>query len=460
MPPKKKPAKGKDSGKGRGSDSDSDDDKTSHASKRELPTLTGKETYDIWWSKVKTFFYQKGKKWDEMLAQAKKANAEEDDDPDPTDEEYDTKARRNAWGVILNSLSDEEAKKYRGIEEGRVESLIRSIRANHEKISENVQNKLLRQAMALKLHEYADLETYIAEANILFEKMKAQGDKLSDSKKRFYMLEGLPTDYDLAKNALMMPERNDSYKGVCDYLLAWVESRPNCPGYAAAPGEKRKTRSENRVLYANERGAYEKQKAQLCRNFQKSGKCVHGDNCKFRHVKPMNRRERGSGNGAKRACFECGSESHLVADCPKKQRRTSPRLKEKSQKTYTAAQVSKKIKQVRSEYEGGDCESPAKKRKKKSSTSSKKKSAKKNDAWHVAHYCNTSYVNEKVFKAAKAAKKSGGSMRDNTIIDGGSTCSITTDFAYCKNIRPCKEKVTVGGKSGYNMQAAMRVARH
>ena len=103
----------------RGNESDSDgDDKSGSASKRELPTLTGKDNFDVWWAKVEDYFYKNGKKWDKMLEQAKKPDATDSDDPNPATQTNDTKQRRRAWGVIKDSLSTEEAKKYRHIEKG------------------------------------------------------------------------------------------------------------------------------------------------------------------------------------------------------------------------------------------------------------------------------------------------------------------------------------------------------
>ena len=122
MPPKRKKVRAADS-------SDDDDEPRSGATKRELPTLIGRENFDMWWEKVNDYFYQKGKKWDDMLTQATDRDATEDDDPDPAED--DTKQRRAAWGALKASLSDEEAKKYRAVAKGRVESLIRSIRATH-----------------------------------------------------------------------------------------------------------------------------------------------------------------------------------------------------------------------------------------------------------------------------------------------------------------------------------------
>ena len=41
-------------------------------------------------------------------------------------------------------------------------------------------------------------------------------------------------------------------------------------------------------------------------------------------------------------------------------------------------------------------------------------------------------------------------MKTITVIDGGSTCSITTSFEDCKDIEPCSEHIMVGGKKGSN----------
>ena len=66
MPPKRQRVRQEES-------SDSEEESRSGsgtATKRELPTLVGRENYDTWWEKVNDFFYQKGQKWDAMLTQA------------------------------------------------------------------------------------------------------------------------------------------------------------------------------------------------------------------------------------------------------------------------------------------------------------------------------------------------------------------------------------------------------
>ena len=169
-----------------------------------------------------------------MLAQAKKRDETEEQDPNPTTVANDTKQRRAAWGVIKDSISAEEAKKYSGIEQGRVEALIRAIRATYNKKSEAALDALTKKLMTLTLNDYSDLEAYIAEANIIFSNLEAQGEGLSDGRigKSFYLLEVLPGDYEMAKNTLRMPNVSNTYKQVCEYLQQWIETRPHCPGYS------------------------------------------------------------------------------------------------------------------------------------------------------------------------------------------------------------------------------------
>ena len=310
MPPKRQRARTEES-------SDSEEESRSGsgtATKRELPTLVGRENYDTWWEKVNDFFYQKGKKWDAMLTQAMERDATEEDDPDPAED--DTKHRRAAWGALKSSLSDQEAKKYRAVAKGRVESLIRSIRANNKVIS-------------LALSDYTDLEAYIAESNIIFADLEHQGESLTDGRKIFYLLKGLPADYEQAKSTLRQPNAKYTYQEVTTYLVSWIETRPNCPGHSLTDEKKRRRGKNNeRVLYAREGGAREggdnNNTVQLCRNFQKSGKCKHGDRCRFRHEARPNDSEK-SREKRNRRCYECGSEDHLIAECPKKKKQQSPR---------------------------------------------------------------------------------------------------------------------------------------
>ena len=440
--------------------SDDEDEKSTSASKRELPTLTGLENYDLWWSKVEDYFYKKGKAWDKMLAQAKKREATEEQDPNPKTAANDIKQRRAAWGVIKDSISAEEAKKYRGIEQGRVEALIRAIRATYNKKSEAALDALTKKLITLTLNDYSDLEAYIAEANIIFSNLEAQGEGLSEGRKAFYLLEGLPGDYEMAKNTLRMPNVSNTYKQVCEYLQQWIETRPHCPGYSGNDPKRGRGRKRDRVMYATEQSKYPgsgaaKDAAPLCKNFQKTGSCKWGQKCKFRHEQRPGKsggsdhrqdKRGGSDRQQKRKCYGCGSETHLLPDCPKKGKqegtRRSPRLAknkmEHAQRAFAAF--------LKECYSGSDSDSaseasPAKKPKKKKPMKAKKKKG------GLGESVYTAFVREKVYKAARSG---GRSMRHRTIIDGGSTCSITTEFDDCIDIKPCREFITVGGKKGKN----------
>ena len=91
-----------------------------------------------------------------------------------------------------------------------------------------------------------------------------------------------------------------------------------------------------------------------------------------------------------------------------------------------------------------DSDSPPPKKRVKKGTSKKSKTKSKR---HRDNFTFASYVPERVYKAAQS---SGAAMKTITVIDGGSTCSITTSFEDCKDIEPCSEHIMVGGKKGSN----------
>ena len=447
MPPKRQRARTEES-------SDSEEESRSGsgtATKRELPTLVGRENYDTWWEKVNDFFYQKGKKWDAMLTQAMERDATEEEDPDPAED--DTKHRRAAWGALKSSLSDQEAKKYRAVAKGRVESLIRSIRANHQKKSEAALDALTNKVISLALSDYTDLEAYIAESNIIFADLEHQGESLTDGRKIFYLLKGLPADYEQAKSTLRQPNAKYTYQEVTTYLVSWIETRPNCPGYSLTDEKKRRRGKNNeRVLYARE-GGDNNDTVQLCRNFQKSGKCKHGDRCRFRHEARPNDSEKSREKRIRR-CYECGSEDHLIAECPKKKKQQSPRRSKRVLKAFTAFLDNYKSgvgEYDRDRSDASDSDSPPPKKRVKKGTSKKSKTKSKR---HRDNFTFASYVPERVYKAAQS---SGAAMKTITVIDGGSTCSITTSFEDCKDIEPCSEHIMVGGKKGSNTRKKILV---
>ena len=247
-----------------------------------------------------------------------------------------------------------------------------------------------------------------------------------------------------------MPERDDTYKEVTDYLQQWLEGKPNCPGYPQGQrGKRKRARQSDKVLYAQTQEGHnarrQKKAQQLCRNYQRSGQCKHGDNCHFRHEKQPYQRDSGASERARgaRKCFNCGSEHHLIANCPKN-KRDSPRRSPRIASSKDKAKLQRAFAAFVDNFEREELEeTPRKKRKSTHKKTRTKKKTTDKSAWVFA----TAYVHERVYKAAESG---GADMKHKTVIDGGSTCSITTDFNDCIDIEECQETIMVGGKKGNN----------
>ena len=199
MPSKK--ATGRASGAGPGSKEDDEHDKrVSRGSsvKVQMPKLDA-NNYDDWMKCFETQAYASGEEAMEMLEQSK---ASEEDDPDldnPTD------IRRIMWKLIMDALSPAMRARYKEVELGGVEKLLRALRASHALVSSSARWGWFERLQSLELGDLG-IEDYFALAENIFEKLRLQGDTLDESRKVFCSAERAP----LRLRASQVEPRNTS----------------------------------------------------------------------------------------------------------------------------------------------------------------------------------------------------------------------------------------------------------
>jgi hypothetical protein len=178
--------------------------------------------------------------------------------------------RRRAWGKVTSSLSADMTAKVDDVELGEVEALLRLIRNKYYKATVQSKTKLRRQLEKARLEDYADLGAYVAHLKSLAKTLRGLGTLISDEDMNYRLLEGLPTDYDLIKQAIKLPR---------DVPLTWEQMVFMLDDFAddpKVPGSSTRGVTSDTVHTTQEKGT--------CFAFAK-GKCKRGDSCRFRHHK-------------------------------------------------------------------------------------------------------------------------------------------------------------------------------
>ena len=131
------------------------------------------------------------------------ATTEEGKDPAPIDwaairEWQEFRIRRNmATSNIIQALSDKLATKYRNGELGKDPAVLwKKIETDHKAKVNLGRHHLRRQIVNVKLAECGSVNAYVSRFQSLCDQIALAGTAISNSERFFYMLEGLPSDWE------------------------------------------------------------------------------------------------------------------------------------------------------------------------------------------------------------------------------------------------------------------------
>ena len=184
-----------------------------------LMTLSN-DNYDAWDRRLQDIFYALD--WLPMHAESLQDEARADNTP--------ASHRRKAWGLVKCSLDEDMAAKVDDVQLGEVESLLRRIRKQYYKDTIQVKSKLRRKLENAKLEDHADLGAYIAHIKVLSKRLQGLGTAISAEDKQYRLLEGLPSDYDMVKQAIKLPREQALTWEQIVFMLEDFADNPRVPG--------------------------------------------------------------------------------------------------------------------------------------------------------------------------------------------------------------------------------------
>lgn len=294
--------------------------------------------------------------------------------------------RMSAWGTITDSLPPEKLKQINKVKLGDVEGLLRTIRSQFYRQTAGTRNNLKDKLQNAKLEDFDDFEAYAASLELVISRLSGLGYDVEEEDKVYYLLKGLPVDYEAVKSTLRLPQQPPlSWDQHMHTLREFIANSPSIVGHTTRGKHKDSafhTREESK------RSTYQA----ICRDFTR-GKCRRGNRCRYKHVKPP------------RKCAHCGKTNHMEKDCWKKQKEDKQKAKDEDKANPTAEET---------------------------------KAEDSDEFCCVIH----EEVSADVFAAGSRFKGSG-----HLLIDGAATCHICQHEDDCYDIQPCNIKVRVGGNT-------------
>ena len=360
-----------------------------------VPTLMTlkSDNFDAWETAARNLFYAEG--WDPMYDASREPTLDAHGDANAaataSDDAMPPKARRLAWGTVTASLQDDVLLSTKSIQLGRVESLLRHIRDRFYRKSAATRNAIKTKLHTAKLEEHNDLEAYITYIDNLILTLAGLGYAVGDEDKRFYLLHGLPDDYDPAKQALSLLDE-PTWETILKCLRDFSQSHPSILGSGSKPRKRL-----NVVLNTTHR---QQSSQEICRNYSR-GKCNRGQKCRFKHVKtpkltsPMK-------------CNYCGKVGHTDRRCFKKQR----------DEKATAGKATHNVHHTEDDDTSGASSQPERKLEYQFGV----------QEFHVSELCMTTQVRDHAW-----------------LLDGGATCHIAWDEEQCYDIHDSTSLIRVGG---------------
>ena len=349
-----------------------------------LPEL-GQENYDVWEMHVKHCFYAA-----DWLGMYEASQVPPDADADAKkDDEANAVDRKKAWGTVTRSLNDEMLKNVDHVALGEVEQLLVAIRSYYYRNTVGTKNALKKKMQHCALEDHTSFETYSTWLKNTFKRLAGLGYDVSDEDKAYYLLEGLPSDYDTIKTTLTLPRATPlTWDEHIFMLREFITSNPGIVG-----GKEPKPDGS---FHGFDRYDNDEKSQETCRDHAK-GHCKRGNKCRFRHVEQPRR------------CAHCKKNGHTEAFCW-----TKKREQERPNDTAHRAQ----------EQQQQDLNPPAEQ---------------PQDDWVCAQFEET--LSDEVLTLSQ----SGQTHANTILVDGGASSHVSQNASDCFDIVDCNIKIKVGG---------------
>ena len=359
-----------------------------------LQTLTS-DNYDAWERRLKAIFYAMD--WTSIYEAAQTISQTA---------QVTNAQRRQAWGLVYCSLEDEMTAKVDDVNAGDVEGLLRAVRGQFYKSTIQTKTKLKKMLEKAQLEDHPDIGTYIAYIKAIIKRLKGMGYDVPDEDAEYRLLEGLPPDYESVKRVIRMPRDDPLTWEQIVFMLEDYASDPRIPG----SGHKSTSKNSSHTTHEQQR--------QVCYRFARTGKCRHGDKCRYRH-------ENAPGKDAptRPTCGYCKKRGHTKGECRKK-KKDEERKHDKSHATTDATTSDKPqaplapAPPIPPEERSRDMSFPIQ------------------EVIDIA-------AATKFKRSLQGRKKTRGTTL--WLLDGGSNCAVTTDPGICFDIEPADIDIKVGG---------------
>ena len=347
--------------------------------------------YDAWELSLRNVFYANA--WDELM--------------DAIDGGYRASVRvemrKAAWGCVTTSLSYEMSTLTSSISLGNVEELVRLVFNHHYRNSPSTRGALKDKLHSLKLEDYKSFEAYVAEMKNILRRLSSVGYEVGDEDRVYYLLKGLPSDYDALKQTIRCCQSREgtTFEIAIADIRSFCQDNPKVFGSGVATTK----RSDTVMVQQDSSNRFRKSKG-VCKYYAKGQTCPYKP-CKYKHKKATTSSKESEtskdskGSSQVPTCTYCEKGKHPVAKCWKKKR----------------------------ESKGSEKDSVAK-------VSDLDES--EEEAW-----VTVDHVSEDVFTVQAE------SHDPLWLIDGGSTCHVTPNRDGMFDVRAVNITIQVGGGRSY-----------
>ena len=188
----------------------------------------------------------------------------------------------SAWSAIRRAIGVDTAAygSTVNVPMGDVKALLRALRRHFEKSSVPEQHRLQAQLRQVVQSDFRDVRSYVAALETIFAKLAKMGKVLTDSDKKFYLLEGLSEDFRRGVSGNIYAYETPSgepadYAKAVQILSVWEDG-------CVAPARKQQ-RDLAMPALVKAKDAKDR-KALPCIQYSRKGQCRFESRCRFLHI--------------------------------------------------------------------------------------------------------------------------------------------------------------------------------